>query len=68
MATIVQTPTLPPQACLPSSNQSALSPNQSTLPVAPTSSQLSGSGVVNIMIAIAVLVGVMLGKTNKLKP
>ncbi len=67
MATSVQTPNLPPQACLPSSNQIALSPNQSTLPVAPTPSQVSGSDVVNIIIAIAVLIGVMLGKTNKLK-
>ena len=67
MATFVQTPTLPSQACLLSSNQNTLSPHQSTLPVDPTPSQLSGSDVVNIITAIAVLVGVMQGKTNKLK-
>ncbi|UBF28516.1 hypothetical protein K9N68_11935 [Kovacikia minuta CCNUW1] len=65
MATSIQTLTLPPQACLPSSNQIALSPNQSTLPAAPTPSQLSGSDVVNLMIAIAVLVRVILGKPKQ---
>ncbi|PSB33684.1 hypothetical protein [Stenomitos frigidus] len=65
MATSVQTPTLPPQACLPSSNQIALAPNQSTLPVAPTPSQLAGGDVVNLLIAIAVLVKVVLGKSKQ---
>ncbi|MBW4694680.1 MAG: hypothetical protein KME27_23260 [Lyngbya sp. HA4199-MV5] len=65
MTTSVQNPTLPPQACLPSSNRIALSPNQSALPVAPTPSQLSGGDVVNLMIAIAVLVRVILGKPKQ---
>jgi hypothetical protein len=65
MATSTQTPTLLSQTCLPSSNQITVSPNQNP-PLTPLMpSQLSGGDVVNIIIAISVLVGVILGKPTK---
>jgi len=67
MLITVQPPTLRSQACLPSSQQIAVSPDQSTLTVAPMPSQLSGGDVVNLMIAISVLVRVILSKPTQPK-
>lgn len=67
MATSVQTPTFLPQVYLLSSNHIAVPPNENTPPSSPMPSQLSGSDVVNIIIAISVLVGVILGKPTSPK-
>jgi hypothetical protein len=67
MAISVQAPSLVAQPCLPSSSQIAVSPGQNRTPTPPMPSQVSGSDVVHIIIAISVLVGVVLGKPTKTK-
>lgn len=67
MAISVQTPPLVAQPCLPSSSQIAVSPGQNTPLTPPMPSQVSGSDVVHIIIAISVLVGVVLDKSTKTK-
>lgn len=67
MATSVQTPILPSQFRQPFRSQIIVPPNQGMPPTPLIPFQLSGSDVVNIIIAISVLVGVILGKSTKSK-
>lgn len=67
MTTSVQISTSLPQVCLPSSHHIAVQPNVDPSPNSPVPSQLSGSDVVNIIIAISVLVGVVLGNPTNSK-
>lgn len=61
----VQTPTSLPQTCLPSTSQIAISPSQNTPSISAIPAQISGSDVVNTIIAISILVGVILRKPPK---
>jgi hypothetical protein len=65
MAILSQLSTVQPQPFPNPTKQVIIQSNSATPPVPHTPPPISGSDIVNIIIAISVLVGVILGKSTK---